>query len=91
MKREFLRHITVKIDEFLQPELIRLSTNQIYFKFFTELSEILTDFRDRDERVCFFAYPVIPSVIVAHQNIFYQNFRLKKTFPDICNKVYLSI
>ena len=76
---------------FFKPESSRVSTNQINWIFFIQLSKIFSNYQDKNERICFLAYRVIPLIIIAHQNYFYQNFCLKKTFPEICNKTYLPI
>ena len=66
-------------------------SNQINWTFFTQLSKIVTRFRDRGGRLCFLTHPIIPLIIVARQNYFYQTFCLKKIFPEIWNKMHLPI
>ena len=50
--------------------------------FFTQFSKILKRFR---------AHPVIPLMIIARQNYFYQNFHVEKSFQELCNKMHLPI
>ena len=71
---------------FFQAEFTRVSTNQINWMIFTQLSKTITHFRDSGGRVRFLEQPVIPLIIVARQNYFYQNFRFKKTFSGVVTK-----
>ena len=89
MGRKFLWHITAKINEFFQPQITRVITNQINLLFFTKLSKILKHFRERGGKVCFLAHPVISLLIIACQNYFFQHFRLKKNLSEIYKKTYL--
>ena len=58
---------------------------------FTQISKILTHFRDRGREICFLTHSVILLKFVARQNYFNQNFCLKNTFSKTCNKMHFPI
>ena len=87
--------ITPRISYVTQLEyfLNRVSTNEIDWTLFTRLSKISAYFTDRGGRVRFVGVyaSVIQSTIASRQNYVHQNFCLKKTFPEICNKTFHPI
>ena len=86
MDRDFLWQITVKTNEFFNQNP-PVSTKQINWTFFTQVSKILAYFRHKYGRVCFLTLPVIPLIFVDAKMTFIKNFFLKRHFQRYVTKL----
>ena len=76
---------------FFLTRVLQSLKDKIASLFLSQHSKTVAHFRDGSGRLFFLTNPVIPLIIFARQNYFYQTFYFKKTSLEICNNTHLPI